>query len=53
MLTAHIVELATVCNSTTFKAKLGVGAEETLMVVLHWPEDGAPDEVAAREQQTG
>ena len=45
--TTHDDELASICDDTEFKAKLGVGAEETLMIVVYLPEDGEPEDVAA------
>jgi hypothetical protein len=45
--TTHDDELASICDDTEFKAELGVGAEETLMIVVYVPDDGEPEDVAA------
>jgi hypothetical protein len=45
--TAHDDELSSICDDAEFKAKLGVSAEETLMLVVYLPEDGEPEDVAA------
>jgi hypothetical protein len=39
-------ELADVCDNIELKAKLGVGANETLMLVVYLEEDGDPEDVA-------
>ena len=39
-------ELAEVCTNSRLKAALGVGAGETLMIVVYCPDDGGPQEVA-------
>ena len=39
-------ELADVCDDIELKAKLGVGANGTLMLVVYWEEDGDPEDVA-------
>jgi hypothetical protein len=39
-------ELADVCDDIELKAKLGVGANETLMLVVYLEEDGDPEDVA-------
>ena len=39
-------ELAAVCNNGRLKAELGVGAGETLMIVMYCPDDSGSAEVA-------